>query len=99
MELIEQHFELVPSLTGDKDDLQRVRAMLIDKIDFLLSHDFEKLLCILYRVDVNETKAKEMLVQHSERNPAEIFADLVIEREMQKAMSRIKFRRDDKHSL
>ena len=97
--MIQQHFELVPSSAETKENLQQVRALLVDKIDYLLSHDFEKLLWILYRVDVNETKAKEMLVQHSAENPAEILADLVIEREMQKAITRIKFRKDDSHSL
>jgi hypothetical protein len=97
--MIRQHFELVPSSPENKDNLQQVRAVLIDKIDYLLSHDFEKLLWILYRVDVNETKAKEMLVQHSAEKPSEILADLIIEREMQKAITRIKFRKDGSTSL
>ena len=65
--LIQQHFGLPATSAEGNDNLHAIREALIDKIDFLLSHDFEKLLWMLYRIDVSESKAKAMLIQQSEK--------------------------------
>jgi hypothetical protein len=82
------HFDL-ETRTGEENDFARFREALIDRISFLLDHDFERLLGLLYRVDVSEEKAKRMLAENPERPVAEVFADLVIERETEKVKSRL----------
>ena len=72
-------------------DFEKFRLLLIDKIDDLLNHDFGKLIWILYRVDVSESRANQLLAEHADK-PAEVFADLVIERQIQKMESRANFK-------
>lgn len=90
-EIILQHFfpEEIPQ---EHERLKTIRKLLIDKINFLLDHDFEKLLWILYRIDVSEEKARSALAGDSGRTPSEVLADLMIERQLKKAETRLKFR-------
>ena len=77
--------------TSDNDEKFRViRQMLIQRIEELLHQDMEKLKWILYRIDVSETKLYETL-QNSDADAATVMADLIIERQIQKAESRKKF--------
>lgn len=58
----------------------------------LLLHDMEKLLNILYRIDVNEPKVKAAFAQNNPKLIAPTIARLILERELQKAESRRKYR-------
>ena len=88
--LLQRSFELTVS-ADDGMELKEVRRVLIEKIKFLLDHDFEKLISILYRIDVPEEKAKRALATSPEKNPADVLADLIIERQVQKVKSRTEF--------
>src|SRR6185295_14649808 len=90
LEIIQRHFEL-PEISFEEEDLKKIRELLIDRIDFLLDHHFEKLLWILYRIDVSEEKAKAALSKKSDQKPSEVLADLIIERQMEKAKTRIEY--------
>jgi hypothetical protein len=92
-EIIIRNFDL-EEIPSDENLLEKIRALLIDKIDFLLNHDFEKLLWILYRIDVSEEKAKQALALQSEKKSSELLADLIIERQMEKAKTRMKYKSD-----
>jgi hypothetical protein len=67
-------------------------------IDHLISHDFEKLVFYLYRIDVNEKKMRQLLDRQQGENAAALIAGLVIERQLQKIESRKKFRSDEPDS-
>ena len=58
-------------------------------IQYLIDKDFEKLLHILYRIDVSEIKVKEAF--GLERDVAQQIAVLIIEREEQKVFTRAKY--------
>jgi hypothetical protein len=62
--------------------------LLADKINELLNNDFQKLVSILYRMDVSEIKLKLLLKDNPERDAAIMIADLMIERQVQKMKSR-----------
>ena len=81
---------LLPDTTNNEEKFRAVRILLIRRIEELLRHDIEKLKWILYRIDVNEKKLYETL-QNSEADAATIMADLIIERQIEKAESRKKF--------
>lgn len=81
----------LPTTLFDEVVLSEFRKLLIERLEFLINHDFEKLLDILYRIDVDENGAKKALLQNSEMKPSEVFADLIIARQMQKVLSRGKF--------
>lgn len=70
-------------------------SMLTQKINELLLHKFDKLVSILYRLDVDEKKLKRAIESNKDRDAAEVIAELVIERQRQKILSRQQFKRND----
>ncbi|HMK26958.1 MAG TPA: hypothetical protein VK483_13085 [Chitinophagaceae bacterium] len=85
--LVEIAKELGLSVRKDNSSLNR--QLLADKINELLNNDFQKLVSILYRMDVSEIKLKLLLKDNPERDAAKIIADLMIERQVQKMKSKI----------
>ena len=73
------------------------KQMLAEKIDQLINTDFQKLVSILYRMDVSETKLKQLLNENAGTNAALIITDLMIERQEQKMISRQQFRKKDEN--
>jgi hypothetical protein len=67
---------------------EELREKLVAHINYLINHDFEKLVFYLYRIDIDETKMKHLLVQREGENASELIADLIIERQIQKIESR-----------
>jgi len=65
---------------------------LVKKINDLLLNDFEKLVGILYRMDVSETRLKELLRKHGNEDAAKLIALLMIERQKEKIISRKEYR-------
>ena len=82
--LIAKQFSL---MVDDEIDFKQFRSQLEHEIDYLINHNFEKLLWILYRIDVSEQKVKDQIATHPE-NAAEVIADLIIEHQMQKVKNR-----------
>ena len=60
-------------------------------INDLIVNDFEKLISILYKVDVDEKKLKRILKENAGTDAGEIIATMVIERELQKIETRKQF--------
>lgn len=60
------------------------RQDLVNTINDLILHDFEKLVFVLYRIDVNEAKIKSLLATKTDTNAAELIADAIVERINQK---------------
>lgn len=74
-----------------KEDL---RMQINDFINHLLIHDFNRLVQILYRVDVNEQKLKTLLQQNSDRDASVLITDLLIQRQEEKLKSRQAFKKN-----
>ncbi len=72
-----------------------LRQQLQAVISRLINTDFQKLVSILYRVDVNERKLKWLLQENVGEDAAVIIADLIIERQIEKIASRRQFRMPD----
>ncbi|MFI5172750.1 MAG: hypothetical protein ACHQFW_10185 [Chitinophagales bacterium] len=64
-----------------QDDL---KIKLTEMIAYLMDHNFEKLLWILYRIDVDEEKAKSLLAKHLPEEAPAILAELIILRQLKK---------------
>ncbi|MEO5968268.1 MAG: hypothetical protein ABIP68_03450 [Ferruginibacter sp.] len=60
-----------------------------ESISHLLANDFEKLIYILYRIDVNENKLKATIKENPSR-PEYVIAKMIIERQIEKINSREK---------
>lgn len=67
------------------------RQQLISLINELINEDFHSLIQLLYRIDVSEKKIRMFLDQNLDKDSAIILADLIIERQLQKAESRQRF--------
>ena len=78
---------LSPTSITDYDELTNELAR---AIQYLIEKDFEKLMHILYRIDVSEAKVK--LAFGLEQDVARQIALLIIEREEQKVITREKYR-------
>lgn len=79
----ELSLELSERLTMDELEQQ-----LTNHINHLINTDFEKLVYYLYRIDVNETKMKQLLQQQEGEHAAQLIAQLIINRQLQKIKSR-----------
>jgi hypothetical protein len=75
--------------------LNEVTAILSAYINGLIQTDFQKLIFILYRIDVNETRLKRILKENPGEDSSRIISDLIIERQLQKIKSRKEFPRDN----
>ncbi|WP_313503249.1 hypothetical protein [Kaistella carnis] len=80
--------------TGSETD-EKQFELLVEFIDDLIRNDFNRLLSILYRVDISEEKLKLKLAQNKETQvpSAEIIAHLLIDRAAEKMVSRKRYRK------
>ena len=72
------------------------REWLASMINELLNKDFQKLVSILYRVDVDEIKLRYLLAKNPDTDAGITIADLLIERQLQKINARASFKSQDK---
>jgi len=89
---INTSFEL--SLPGTTS-YEELKEKLTAHINRLINSDFERLVYLLYRIDVNEEKMRQLLEQKEGENAAALIADLIIERQTEKIKSRQLFRQRD----
>ncbi len=91
--------EMLESLTTETDaaivQSPQWYRQLREAISGLIQHDFDKLVQILYRADVDEFKLKAMLKQEVNADSASIIANLLVERQLQKIASRHIFRQNE----
>lgn len=88
-EIIRKDFEIEKPLTDDID-WDGLKAWLVKEIDYLMAKRLEFMFQVLYRIDVDERKAMQVFQRAGDI--ADGLADLIIEREKQKVLSRLKYR-------
>lgn len=71
---------------------EQAKKKLMDLINELIQKDFNALLQLLYRIDVDENKIRHYLKENRNMDSASLLADLIIERQQQKIKSRQQFR-------
>jgi hypothetical protein len=79
----------------DKNSAGELQQKLAEHINNVINSDFDKLLQLLYRMDIDEMKLRAVLSSHPDRNAGEMIAELMIERQLQKVKSRREFDRRD----
>lgn len=73
-------------------DWETIQVHLSVYINDLITTDFNKLMSILYQIDVSEVKIRKALTNnHGQHNAGEILADFIIERQKQKIHFRRKY--------
>ena len=81
----------------EKISFEELRENLSQYINSLIQTNFQKLVSLLYRIDVSESKLKTLLQEKADANAGVIIADLIIERQLQKIKSRQQFSQPDKN--
>ena len=94
-ELVREINKTLSIVLKDEISLDELRTQLSEYINQLIQTDFQKLIGILYRIDVSEPKLKFLLQQHPEEEAGNIIASLIIERQLQKIKSRQQFQQKD----
>ncbi len=79
---------LIQNIFTEKDIASLKEAtlynQLVEQINTLIKDDFEKLVQLLYRIDVSEQKLKMLLQSNPNEDAAKLIASLIIERQIQK---------------
>lgn len=92
---METQHELINALTKEwpiqlsqNSNGEALRQELATQINKLILEDFEKLVFLLYRIDVDEAKMRALLANKKDSDAGLLLADLIIERQLQKIKSR-----------
>ena len=72
-------------------DVDEVHRKLSTHINQLIKHDFQGLLFLLYKIDVDENKLKTHLAANAQNDAGNIIATLIIERIIQRETSKKQF--------
>lgn len=81
----------LPAVNNDEERFTAIRNILMRRIEELAEKDMEKLLFVLYRIDVNEKKLYTVMQQTPPEQFSSTIADLIIERQLQKIKTRQQF--------
>jgi len=77
-----------------KASYDEIRSALSDRINNLIIHDLNKLVAILYRIDINEKLLRTKLETEG-KDAGAVLAEMIIERQIQKFQTKQEFRSDD----
>ncbi len=88
--LLQKYFD--DDQLANVNNREELKSKLTSILIYMLLHEMEKLMAILYRIDVNEKKVEQVFAQNNPKAIAPLLADLIIERELEKAESRHKNR-------
>ena len=79
----------------DEKDHSNLNKLLAERINDLINNDFQKLISILYKIDVSETKLQQILNANRQTDAGSLIANLIIERQKEKIKSRQQFNKKD----
>ena len=96
-ELVNEINKNLAILLPGEISLNEMQARLTSYINQLIQEDFQKLIVLLYRIDVSESKLKQLLLENRMEDAGSIIAVLIIDRQLEKMKSREQFgmREDD----
>lgn len=86
LEIIQKNFDLKTE-TSEENILQALTQV----IQYYLDNNFERLIQIMYRLDISESKFREVMAQATPQTIAENIAKLVLKREEEKYLMRQKY--------
>ena len=72
--------------------IEMLERVLAERINTMINADFNRLISLLYRIDVSETKLKQLLKENTGTDAGLLIARLVLERQWQKIETRRKYR-------
>ena len=93
---MERSVEILQLLDCETKQSQRapLRKLLITYINDLILHNFQQLAQLLYRVDIDEKKLKNVLEENSSTDAAVLITDLILQRQEEKRKMRDQFKQE-----
>ena len=85
-QILQNYFEL--DKLSEDDDYQKILDYLTEEVAHLMEYDFERLLYILYRIDVSEQKVKLATAESGLNEAPRKIAELIIQRQIEKVKTR-----------
>jgi hypothetical protein len=79
---------------GPADAPAALEALLAEKVNNLIEGNFDHLLQLLYRIDINEQRLRRLLVENEGEDAGMTIARLIVQRQWEKIESRRKYRQD-----
>ena len=79
------------AMPGTVLEMQDAEIFLADKMNELIKNNFNYVIQLLYRIDISEVKLKQLLKDNPTEDAGKIIAQLIIERQQQKMVSRNSF--------
>lgn len=97
LSLVQKDFKLDGSSINElpSPSFEEVLVYLEGAISHLLDHDFERLLQIMYRIDIDENRFKEVLQSEESKEIAAKLARMVLDRELEKVRTRAEYKVPD----
>ncbi len=86
IKIVAKDFDLPENISESQ-----LRDALVKTFEYLVEDDFQKLLQILYKADVDQYKLKELLEHTEGKSSAEIIADAYIDRQKAKVETWAKY--------
>ena len=80
-----------PLMLPEKCTEEQLLEVLSVEVNRLINHDFARLIALLYRIDINETRLKKLLAENKGSNAGRIIAWMILERQKEKQRSRKMF--------
>ncbi len=99
--LVKQSYQLIRKDLGLEEELEIgeeessfgwLMSYLEKQINYLLDHDFNRLINAMYRIDIPDHQVNELLYSSQTGELALNLAKVIIEREKQKVMTREKYK-------
>jgi len=69
-----------------------IREELSKYINDLIVNDFQKLVSLLYRIDISELRLKQLLLEENHEDAGKVIADMIIQRQLEKIKTRQQFK-------
>jgi hypothetical protein len=79
--------DLTEGLSADE-----LEMLLAGKLNALIQSDFSALVRLLYRIDINESRLRNLLTGNEREDAGKIIAKLIVERQWQKILSRRQYK-------
>lgn len=87
--------DLVFSEMAQANSYEELFKRLSDYINQLITADFHRLITLLYTLDISEHKLKTLLNNYGNQNAGDLISKMIIERQLQKIMSRKSFKTEE----
>ncbi|HXB06841.1 MAG TPA: hypothetical protein VNW04_06995 [Puia sp.] len=78
----------------DVPAMDELEALLAEKVNRMIQTDFDALVQLLYRIDVNEGRLRGLLQENAGEDAGRVIARLILERQWQKIETRRRYRQD-----